>query len=59
MCFRTFIRNLARTVMGNLLVSLMSDLMSAVIQGLYKISRVSNDLQQRERIHVRKRSRKT
>lgn len=45
--------------MGNLLVSLMRDLMSAVIQGLYKISRVSNDPQQRDRIHVRKRSRKT
>lgn len=45
--------------MGNLLVSLMRNLMSIAIQGLHKMSGVSNDPQQRERVHVRKRSRKT
>lgn len=59
LCFRTFIRSLARTVMGNLLVSLMRNLMSIAIQGLHKMSGVSNDPQQRERVYVRKRSRKT
>lgn len=59
LCFRTFIRSLARTVTGNLLVSLMSDLMSAAIQGLCKMSGVSNDPQHRESVHVRKKSRKT
>lgn len=49
LCFRTFIRSLARTVMGNLLVSLMRDSMSILIQGQYKMSGVSNDPQQREK----------
>lgn len=34
--------------MGNLLVSLMRDSMSILIQGQYKMSGVSNDPQQRE-----------
>ena len=59
MCFRTFIRSLARTVMGNLLVSLMRDLMSVMVQELYRISGVSNDPQSRERVRVRRRSRRT
>lgn len=49
LCFRTFIRSLARTVMGDLLVSLMRDFMSILIQGQYKMSGVSNDPQQREK----------
>lgn len=58
MCFRTFIRSLARTVTGNLLVSLMRDFLSILIQGQYKMSGVSNDPQQREKEekHNRKRS---
>lgn len=59
LCFRTFIRSLARTVTGNLLVSLMRDLMSVVIQRLYKMSGVSSDPQHGERVRVRERSRKT
>lgn len=59
MCFRTFIRSLARTVMGNLLVNLMRDFMSVTVQGLYRMSGVSNDPQPSERVHVRRRSRRT
>lgn len=43
LCFRTFTRSLARTVTGNLLVSLMRDLMSVAIQGLCKMCGGSND----------------
>lgn len=45
LCFRIFIKSLARTVMDNLLVSLMRDLTS---QGLHRISGVSNDSQSRK-----------
>lgn len=48
LCFRIFIRSFARTVMDNLLVSLMRDL---TIQGLHRISGVSNDLQSRKHMY--------
>lgn len=57
--FQNLYQELARTVTGNLLVSLMRDLTSVTAQGLYRMSGVSNDLQSRERVHVRMRSRRT
>lgn len=57
--FQNLYQELARTVTGNLLVSLMRDLTSVTAQGLYRMSGVSNDPQSRERVHVRMRSRRT
>lgn len=43
--FQNLYQELSRTVMGNLLVSLMRDLSSVTVQGLYRMSGVSNDPQ--------------
>lgn len=45
LCFRTFFRSLARTVMGNLLVNLMKDFTSVVVQVTCRVSGVFNDPQ--------------
>lgn len=45
LCFRTFFRSLARNVMGNLLVNLMKDFTSVVVQGTCRMSGVFNDPQ--------------
>lgn len=45
LCFRTFIRSLVRTVMGNLLVSLRSDLTGVTGKKVYGTYRVFEDTQ--------------